>query len=466
MISFNPIQLEEWTGGRWTTLPAASLSGFTIDTRQLREGQVFVALKTAQRDGHDFLEVAREAGASAAIVSTQQTEVDLPQLVVPDPLVAFQAIARQHRQSFVGPVIGISGSVGKTSTKDLLAALLGGEEAGVLATLGNLNNHLGVPLTLTKIDADQHKFAVIEAGISGPGEMAPLASMIEPDLAIITLVAPAHIEELGSLEGVAREKAILPQAVRSDGVAVYPQQCETFEAFREAQVPRIVVERADAIRPEEAPADRVFYTITHREEETAIAIAYGQPPPLVFTLRRISDGMAQNAVLAICAALRLGVAFELVRERILQWSPANLRGELRQIDHKQVYVDCYNANPASMKDALEVFSATTSKQHPRLFILGGMEELGHDSERYHHELGLSLKLESTDKVYLIGGQAAAMRSGALKAGLVEEQIGVVEDAEVIRSVFENFSGPVFLKGSRRYRLEILLPETKPEAAHA
>ena len=102
MISFNPIQLEEWTGGRWTTLPAASLSGFTIDTRQLREGQVFVALKTAQRDGHDFLEVAREAGASAAIVSTQQTEVDLPQLVVPDPLVAFQAIARQHRQSFVG----------------------------------------------------------------------------------------------------------------------------------------------------------------------------------------------------------------------------------------------------------------------------------------------------------------------------------------------------------------------------
>lgn len=466
MISFNPTQLEAWTGGRWTTSPVASLTGFTIDTRQLRAGQVFVALKTAQRDGHDFLEVAREAGASGAVVSKEQPDVDLPQLVVPNPLIAFQAIARQHRQNFAGPVIGISGSVGKTSTKDLLAALLGGVEAGVLATLGNLNNHLGVPLTLTKLDTDQHKFAVIEAGISGPGEMAPLASMIEPDLAIITLVAPAHIEELGSLEGVAREKAILPQAVRREGVAVYPTQCETFEAFSEAQVSRIVVERADAIRPEEAPADRVFYTITHREEETAIAIAYGQPPPLVFTMRRISDGMAQNAVLAICAALRLGVAFELVRERIREWSPANLRGELRQIDDKQVYVDCYNANPASMSDALEVFCTTTSNQHPRLFVLGGMEELGDDSESYHHELGLSLKLGPADQVYMIGGQSAAIRSGALEAGLSKEQLTVIEEIEIVRSVFENFSGPVFLKGSRRYRLETLLPETKPEAAHA
>lgn len=466
MISFNATQLEEWTGGRWTTTPVASLTGFTMDTRQLCAGQIFIALKTVHRDGHEFLEVARMAGASAAIVSTESPDVELPQLVVPDPLTAFQAIARNHRQNFKGPVIGISGSVGKTSTKDLLAALLGGEEAGVLATRGNLNNHLGVPLTLTKLDADQHKFAVIEAGISGPGEMAPLASMIEPDLAIITLVAPAHIEELGSLEGVASEKAILPKALRDEGVAVYPEQCETFEAFREAQVSRIVVERADAIRPEEAPTDRVFYTITHREDETVIAIAYGQPPPLVFTLRRISDGMAQNAVLAICAALRIGVAFNLVRDRIRKWSPANLRGELRQIDDKQVYADCYNANPVSMKDALELFRATTSDQQPRLFVLGGMEELGAESARYHHEVGQSLETGPADIIYLIGDHAAAMRTGALEAGSSEEQIIVVEDAAELRAAFNVFSGPVFLKGSRRYRLETLLPKPQPETAHA
>lgn len=466
MINFLPPQLETWTGGRWTTVPVASFSGFAIDTRQLTPGQVFVALKTAQRDGHDFLEFARTAGAGAAIVSTPQPDVELPQLVVPDPLLAFQQIAREHRQNFPGPVIGISGSVGKTSTKSLLAVLLGGETAGVLATWGNLNNHLGVPLTLTKLDADQHNFAVIEAGISEPGDMAPLATMIEPYLAIITLVGPAHIEALGSIEGVAREKAILPRAVRKDGVAVYPQQCETFEAFREAKVSRIVVERADAIRPDEAPADRVFYTITHREDETAIAIAYGQPPPLVVSLRRISDGMAQNAVLAICAALRLGISFELVRERIRAWAPASMRGELRQIAEKQVYVDCYNANPTSMKDALEVFSATTSDQKPRLYILGGMEELGADSARYHYDLGRSLPCAPSDKIYLIGRHANELRAGALAAGLSTAQVFVVEDTETIRTVFDEFSGPVFLKGSRRYRLETLLPETKPETAHA
>ncbi len=460
MTNFDPKQLADCTGGRWTTTPACSLTGFGIDTRQLCGGQVFVALKTAQRDGHDYLRAAHEAGAGAAIVSTERPETSLPQLVVPDPLTAFQAIARQHRQNFPGPVVGISGSVGKTSTKDLLALLLGGEEAGVLATLGNLNNHLGVPLTLTKLDADQHKFAVIEAGISGPGEMMPLASMIEPDLAIITLIAPAHVEELGSLEGVAREKSILPKAVRSEGVAVYPSQCEAFEAFREAPVSRIVVERADAIRPDESPADRVFYTITHREDETAIAIAYGQPPPLVFTLRRISDGMAQNAVLAICAALRLGVDFELIRARIQHWFPASLRGELRRIGEKRVYVDCYNANPASMADA------TTSDQEPRLFVIGGMEELGTDSERYHRELGLSLKVGPADRVFMMGGQAAAMRSGALEAGLSENQVTVVDDVSALRSVFAEFSGPVFLKGSRHYRLETLLPEIKPEITHA
>ena len=131
MIRFNPSQLAEWTGGRWTSDPETGLTGFTMDTRKLRGGQVFIALKTAQRDGHDFLEVAREAGASAAIVSTEYADVALPQLVVPEPLIAFQTIARRHRQNFTGPVIGISGSVGKTSTKNLLATLLGGEKQGV-----------------------------------------------------------------------------------------------------------------------------------------------------------------------------------------------------------------------------------------------------------------------------------------------------------------------------------------------
>ncbi|MEY4938740.1 MAG: hypothetical protein RIQ93_475, partial [Verrucomicrobiota bacterium] len=163
MPAFSPDTLARWTGGRWTARPVSPLTGFTADTRELKTGQVFVAIKTDRRDGHDFLAAAMAAGASAAIVATPDPDVALPQLCVSDPLGAFQAIAREHRRSFAAPVVAISGSAGKTSTKDLLALLLGGEAGGVLATAGNLNNHLGVPLTLTRLDPTAHHFAVIEA---------------------------------------------------------------------------------------------------------------------------------------------------------------------------------------------------------------------------------------------------------------------------------------------------------------
>src|SRR5471032_1278003 len=183
MPTFAPAQLASWTGGRWTTPPGAPLTGFAIDSRAVRAGEIFVALKTEKRDGHEFLAAAQAAGAGAALVATPNPSLKLPQLVVRDPLAAFQAIAREHRRAFRGKVVGISGSAGKTSTKELLTLVLGGAASGVLATEGNLNNHLGVPLTLTRLDPAAHKFAVVEAGVSAPGEMPPLAAMIRPDLA-------------------------------------------------------------------------------------------------------------------------------------------------------------------------------------------------------------------------------------------------------------------------------------------
>jgi len=466
MITFDPKQLAEWTRGHWTVTPVSLFTGFTMDSRQLRTGQVFIALRTAQQDGHNFLPAALAAGASAAIVSRVNPELNLPQLLVPDPLVAFQAIARRHRQAFRGRVIGISGSVGKTSTKNLLALLLGGEAGGVLATEGNLNNHLGVPLTLTKLDHELHKFAVVEAGISGPGEMAPLALMIEPDLAIITLVSPAHVEALGTIEGVAKEKSVLPRAVKAGGVAVFPKQCEAFESFAELEVDRMVVERADVIRPEAPPKGRVEYTITHREGATAVALAYGQPPPLIFTLRRVSDGMAQNAVLAISAALRLGVTRTEIQARLGEWRAAAMRGELREEAGKLLYVDCYNANPASMADALDAFYGMAPANQPRLFVLGGMEELGAESAMFHRALGRSLRLRAEDHVFAIGDHAEALREGALAAGVAADQIEAVTSLEPMRARLADFAGAVFLKGSRRYQLESLLDPAVNPHAHA
>lgn len=437
-----------------------------MDTRQLRTGQVFVALKTGKRDGHDFLAAAQAAGASAALVAQANPDLALPQLVVADPLVAFQAIAREHRRTFRGPVIGVSGSAGKTSTKNLLSLLLGGEEGGVLATEGNLNNHIGVPLTLTRLDPAKHTFAVIEAGISGPGEMEVLAGMIEPDFGIITLVAPAHLQELGGLDGVARAKAALLAGVRTGGSVLFPQACLAFEAFRTLKASAWKLGRADIAVPHDLPPANTFFTLMQCAGETLVAMRDSvSGKALNFVLRRVSDGMAQNAALAIRAALLLGVRADTVRERLTHWEPAALRGELRREDGRLLYVDCYNANPAAMLDALDAFYALAPDTEPRLLIIGGMEELGAESASYHHALGRALRLRRRDHAVVIGSEAESVRRGALEAGVAPSQIEVVTSLDPVRARLETFPGAVFVKGSRRYQLETLLTGEAALAAH-
>jgi UDP-N-acetylmuramoyl-tripeptide--D-alanyl-D-alanine ligase len=467
MPAFAPAQLATWTGGRWTASPAAPLTGFTMDTRHLSAGQVFVALKTARRDGHEFLAAAQAAGASAAIVAVANPSLTLPQLVVADPLTAFQAIAREQRRAFKGPVIGISGSAGKTSTKNLLALLLGGEAGGVLATEGNLNNHLGVPLTLTRLDPAAHKFAVIEAGISAPGEMKPLADMIEPDVALITLVAAAHTQELGGLEGVAREKAVLPAAIRPKGVAIFPKQCTQFTAFRDMFVNQLVLERSAVLRPATQPRHTIHFNVIQRTTETVIVIAYGPPPPAMFKLPRMTDGMAQNAALALTAALYLGVLSAVLQTRLAAWTPAPLRGEIRHEDGRLLYLDCYNANPASMADALGLFHAIAPAADPRLYVIGCMEELGAESAAEHHALGRLVALRETDHLVVIGTQANQVCAGVLEQGDFTRQIQIASSLETIAGVLAEWRGAVFMKGSRRYQLEkALTGAVAQEAANA
>ncbi|MSU24734.1 MAG: UDP-N-acetylmuramoyl-tripeptide--D-alanyl-D-alanine ligase [Opitutus sp.] len=453
MPTFAPDTLAKWTGGHWTAPPVSALTGFMTDTRQLRAGQVFVALKTDQRDGHAFLADALAAGASAALVATPDRSLSLPQLVVADPLTAFQAIAREHRCAFRGPVIGISGSAGKTSTKNLLSLVLGGAATGVLATEGNLNNHLGVPLTLTRLDPAKHHFAVIEAGVSAPGEMAPLADMIRPDVALITLVAPAHTRDLGSVEGVAREKAVLPAAVRPAGVAVFPKSCTQFAAFRDLFVDQLVLERSAVLRPATLPQHAIHFNVIQRPEETVIVVAFGPPPPHLFKTRRVTDGMAQNAALVILTALRLGVPRETIQARLATWTPTKLRGEIRQEDGRLLYLDCYNANPASMADALGTFDAITPRDEPRLFILGCMEELGAESAAHHRRLGRQLPIRAGDRLFVIGPQAHELCTGVLEQGDFRSQLQIVSSLDPITACVTEWPGAIFVKGSRRYQLE-------------
>lgn len=456
MPLFAADKMAAWTGGRWSRIPDGRLVGFTQDTRQLSSGQVFVALKTGKRDGHDFLGEARGRQASAAIVA-REVASELPQLVVTDPLAAFQRIAREHRREFHGTVVGVTGSVGKTSTKDLLALLLGGNPA-VLSTEGNLNNHIGVPLTLTKLDAQVHRSAVVEAGISEPGEMAGLAEMIEPDHAIVTLVAPAHLEKLGSVQGVAWEKSVLPAAVRAGGWQVFPSSCLAFEAFQALKNPLVLVPENEGMT--KIAGRSVKFNVFHRPDRTELTLDGKRR----FILRRVSSGMAQNAALALVLAGELGVTDAALQTHIDAWQPSKWRGELRQVGAATVYCDFYNANPASMTDAIDAFNRAVPNDQPRIYVLGCMEELGDSSAEYHQQLGRTMHLRRGDFIFVIGNQATALREGLLENGNDPAQVAVVADLSPVRDRLVGFTGAVFLKGSRRYQLETVL-DASPAHAH-
>jgi UDP-N-acetylmuramoyl-tripeptide--D-alanyl-D-alanine ligase len=460
---YPPDLLAAWAHGRWTSLPVSPIHGFNPDSRTLQSGQVFVALCTEKRDGHDYLAAAAAAGAAAALVSRAVEQAALPQLVVADPLAALQEIARLHRQSSGVKVVGISGSAGKTSTKDLLARLLG-EAPAVLATQGNLNNHLGVPLTLLRIEPGVTRHAVVEAGIDRPGEMRALAAMIQPDYALITLVAPAHLERLGSLETIAREKSELLRALQQGGLAVFP-----WSVWQQAAFHTLACEACIAVpagQAAEAGSSRhrfVDFCVEHRAEHTEVVLSPGGAPRR-FRLRRVSDGMAQNAVLALLMASALGVDDSTLQQRLSGWEPARLRGELRQIGAQLVYLDCYNANPASMTDSLSVFQQLTPAELPRLYVLGGMEELGTGAPDYHRRLGAGLCLRSADRAYVVGPHAAAVAEGMLAAGNLLSQVLAPAGLDTIRQDLAHFQGAVFVKGSRRFQLETLFSDAPPAGA--
>ncbi len=454
MPTFAPDKLAAWTGGSWTRWPDGVLSGFTQDTRSLTAGQVFVALKTEQRDGHDFLSEAATRGAAAALVNRTRNDSALPQLVVADPLAAFQRIAREHRREFHGTVVGVTGSVGKTSTKDLLTLLLGGAPA-VCATEGNLNNFLGVPLTLTRLNPAGHVAAVIEAGISLPGEMAGLAAMIEPEHSLVTLVGPAHLEQLGSLEGVAREKALLPAANRPGGLAVFPVSCWAYAPFRALANALVLVPANEGMT--QVDARTVTFNVFHRPARTEVTLNGRRP----FILHRVSSGMAQNAALALALVAELGVGDAALQTRLDGWRPTKWRGEFQLHGEALVYCDFYNANPASMADAIATFAGLADPTRPWLYVLGCMEELGAAAAAYHRQLGRLILLRPGDFLFIRGTHAAALHEGLLENGNDPARIAVVDDLAPVRARLESFTGVVFLKGSRRYKLETVLDPHAP-----
>ena len=231
-------------------------------------------------------------------------------------------------------------------------------------------------------------------------------------------------------------------------------------------VNQLVLERSTVLRPATKPQHTIHFNVLQRIDETVIVIAYGPPPPHMFKLRRVTDGMAQDAALALTAALALGVSRDLLQQRLAAWAPGKLRGEIRREAGRLLYLDCYNANPASMADALATFVAIAPAAEPRLFVLGCMEELGEEAAAHHRRLGRALPLRGGDQLLVIGTHASEVCAGLLEQGDFSKQIQICSTLEPIAAALAEWRGAVFLKGSRRYELERALAGAAQEVAHA
>lgn len=452
MSKFQPTHLADTTQGSWHGKKPGRIEGFHFDTRRIQAGLCFVALKSESRDGHDFVQHALDAGASCAITK-RKVDCELPQLVVADPLTAMAAIASDVRSAFKKPVVAITGSCGKTSTKEMLRILLG--ENTTHATAGNWNNRIGVPMTLFDLEPGQHNFAVIEAGINQPGEMALLGEMIRADLTILTNIGPAHLELLGSLEGIAEEKSKLADFAKADSPIILPAAALKYPAFSKWARRCIAVSFDDELASPEW-REPVNCRIQTTGDASIIELG-GQS----YELRSSSSGIAQNAALAIVAAQNLGIAPDLIAERIRQWAPESTRGRIVSQGDAYYYIDCYNANPASMIDAIQAFGKSAPAELPRCYVIGAMNELGPAALDFHRSVGEKLTLRPQDRAIFVGPveMTEAYRAGLKQGGFTPEQIICVENSDEAQSTIADFRGALFLKGSRSYQLESLLPES-------
>ncbi len=457
MMTFSPEKLAKWSEGQWhnSSLLNVPLTGFCIDTRKIEDGDVFIAISTERRDGHDFLNSACQNGAVAAVVERFIPDVAIPQLVVNNSVDAFLAIAHGHRMEFPGIVIGITGSCGKTSTKDTLALLLG--ENLTCKTHANLNNQLGLSLTLLKLDPSIHKYAVVEVGISEAGEMGQLANTLVPDIAILTVVGSAHTEGIGGLEHVATEKAKLLRAVRNEGIALFPSECLQYEAFRKPlDNPLILYE----IRDEKFSKNMLaFYWefVPNAPDKGQLTVRNELIGKQRFDLpdAAVGQGTVRNIAMSLGISLSVGVEPEVLQKRILKWAPSPMRGELRSFGEQTFYVDCYNANPVSMNEAIQTFT-TRFQEQPKLFVLGSMNELGDVALEQHIKIGKTLQLAPEDRAVLIGHHAEAYRQGMIEAGIEDSIITIASDLDEALPIVQAFQGAILLKGSRSYGLERIL----------
>ncbi|HEY2919965.1 MAG TPA: UDP-N-acetylmuramoyl-tripeptide--D-alanyl-D-alanine ligase [Candidatus Binatia bacterium] len=431
------------------------------DSTKIKTGAVFVALKGERHDGHRFVADAVRRGAACVIIHRPLPGKILDRATavrVRDTLRALGDLAHYRREQIAPKVLAITGSNGKTTTKEMVAAILeeawiGGEalRGKILKTEGNFNNLVGLPLTLLRL-RKQHKVAVVELGTNHPGEIQRLAEIADPDMGLITSVAAAHLEGLNNLAGVAREKGALYRNVRTGGaIAVNLDDPWVSKLAARFKGKKITYGERGSVR---AQSPRMRGTTGMQ-----FALQAGRQRCHV-RLNYLGQHNIANALGAAALAVGAGVKLPAIRRGLETARPFSMRTQTEEWNGIGIINDAYNANPASMKAALQTLAEIDTRGN-RIAVLGDMFELGKQSAKEHRQLGKTAAKVNIDALYLLGNLAAEVRKGAILAGMQSEQIIIGEDhADLGRQLAERARKGDWLlfKGSRGMKMEKVLHE--------
>jgi len=431
-----------WTVGRYEG-PDLPVSGVTIDSRAVQPGHLFVALRGARDDGHRFLGEAFASGAAAAVVDVPEAAAShramgRPVVLVEDARRALGALAAGYRRSLDLKVVGITGSNGKTTTKEMLRLILG---ARAVVSPASFNNDLGVPLTLLQANRT-HRFCVCEIGTNAPGEVAALAAIARPDAGIVLNVGESHLRGLGSLDGVAEEKAALVDALPADGCAILNWDDEVTRAMM-ARAPCL------ALTFGTWPDADVFASDVRAG---GFSLGFKLLGKRRVTLDAIGVYNVHNALAAASAAMWLGEHACAVADRLERFRPAPMRMAVERVGGVRLVNDAYNANPRSVEAALSEIGCRDAGR--RIAVLGDMRELGTHSEALHERVGRRAGRAGIDVVWAIGPRSRRIAEAARQAGVRHVHWNESVSEAVARPPVRPAAGDVFLfKASRSMRLE-------------
>jgi UDP-N-acetylmuramoyl-tripeptide--D-alanyl-D-alanine ligase len=463
----------------------ARAAGYSIDSRTVRPGELFFAVRGQRLDGHDYVRSALDAGAAAAIISLgRQQEFPAeyrPRLiVVPDPLQALQTLAAAVRQLWGGPVVAITGSSGKTTSKQMIASLLR-TRFRVLENVGNLNNQFGLPLSLLRLNAET-EIGVFEMGMSAPGEIRLLANLARPAVGVVTNVGAAHLEFFSNVQAIARAKFELVESLGADDWAVLNSDDPRVAAFGARFHGHLLYYgrgdsadlRADDLWP---TADGGYeFRIpppTHRgitpgaawKGKREIEPLRTTPSKVLFRLPLIGRHNVSNVLAALGVSYLFGIRPPALVDAVAQLAPARQRGEKVLLASGALVVDdCYNSNPAALEAMLAAVAEIPARR--RFAVLGGMMELGATSDQLHHRCGRRVAELGFDGLIAVGDPARPIAAGAHAAGLAEaaiEQCATAEDAGDRLQGRLAEGDVVLLKASRAVHLERIWKHLGPRA---